>query len=127
MRPADSSNRGAALIFVLLLLSVLLAFSIALQFSALLSWLSVSNGFRHAQAEARLEGRYLHARLLLEQQFTEHGQLPEAPELPDGVTFTETVPGEAGVLHVANPAPGRLGMQLHVRDDGRTLGFSRLQ
>lgn len=123
-RPDD---RGAALLLVLLLLATLFLLAAAVQFSALLGWLTVRNEIRHEQAAALLDGRWLHARLLLEEQYAAEGQLPEQPLLPSGTHWTVSPEPGSGILQVDHPASGRPGMRLYVRPAAGRLAFDRIE
>jgi len=125
MRRAD--DRGAALLLVLLLLAALFLLAAAVQFSALLGWLTVRNEIRHVQAGALLDGRYLHARLLLEEQYAAEARLPEQPLLPSGTHWTAGQEPGSGILQVDHPGPGRLGMRLYVRPVAGRLAFERIE
>jgi len=129
MRARHGGRSGAALVFVLLLLSALFLLGVTMQFSALLAWLSVRNDMRHVRAEAERHGVYLHARVLLEQQVTGSGALPAAPVLPPGAHWEAgpETPGTEGVLRVHGPEPGRPALLLHVTVQAGTLTFTRLE
>lgn len=115
-----ASERGIALISVLLLLTAMLVMALTMQLLALLGALSSRNQLAHAAAEAEQHSRLTWSLLALEQQLEPDGELPLSPHLPAGLSYSRQT-GSLARLAIQSSSPPHLALEVLLELSGKRV------